>query len=255
MGSPLKLRVLILNPNSSGAMTEGMKTAVSKMALCENLDIFTYTAPNFAPDSINDDEGIQASTEAVMSDILSGNLNPNSYDAILVACFSVHTLVLKLSSMTTAAVTGIFEASILTSLSIIAPPGGRESWGIVTTGSFWEKHLGDGVKAFLGQAAAQTNDRFAGAFSSGLTAGDFHTVSPAQVQAKLKDATARLLKSSEVGCVVMGCGGMAGLESIIRDTAIEVYGQERGQSVYIVDGVRAGLLQLYQIILSRREFA
>ncbi len=214
----------------------------------------TYTAPRSAPGSINDDEGIKVSTEAVLADILAGRLKPNSYDAILVACFSVHTLVLELCSKTTAAVTGIFEASILTSLSIIAPPGGNESWGIVTTGPFWEKHLGDGVNAFLGQPAGQTNDRFAGTFSSGLTAGDFHTVSPEQVQEKLKNATVRLLKSSNVRCVVMGCGGMAGLESIIRDAAIEVYGEERGKSVYIVDGVGAGLVQLYQTILARREF-
>ncbi|XWX01530.1 hypothetical protein V2A60_009558 [Cordyceps javanica] len=255
MASPSKFRVLILNPNSSRAMTEGMKAAVSSLILGEKLEISTYTAPSSAPASINDDEGIQASTEAVLADILAGNLHLNSYDAVLIACFSVHSLVSKLSSMTTAAVTGIFEASILASLSIIAPPGGNESWGIVTTGAFWETHLGDGVNAFLGQAAGQPNDRFAGTFSSGLTAGDFHTVSPEQVQAKLKDATVRLLKVSNVRCVVMGCGGMAGLESIIRDAALEVYGQERGRSVYIVDGVRAGLLQLYQIILSRREFA
>ncbi|KAJ3472574.1 hypothetical protein NLG97_g10878 [Lecanicillium saksenae] len=255
MATPQKIRLLILNPNSSGAMTEGMRTAVSKMALCEFLNISTYTAPSSAPGSINDDEGIQASTEAVLADISEGNLKPDSYDAILVACFSVHTLVSKLSSMTTAAVTGIFEASILTSLSIIAPPGGNESWGIVTTGAFWEKHLGDGVSGFLGSAAGRTNDRFAGTCSSGLTAGDFHTVSPAQVQEKLKDATIRLLKSSNVRCIVMGCGGMAGLEGIIRDAALEVYGQERGKSVHIVDGVRAGLVQLYQTILSRREFA
>ncbi|KAJ6782115.1 hypothetical protein PWT90_06656 [Aphanocladium album] len=255
MANSPKFRVLILNPNSSGAMTEGMKTAVSKMALCEFLDISVYTAPSSAPSSIDDDEGIQASTEAVLADISAGNLTLKSYDAVLVACFSVHTLVSKLSSITTGAVTGIFEASILTSLSIIAPPGGNESWGIVTTGAFWEKHLGDGVGSFLGATSGQTNDRFAGTFSSGLTAGDFHTVSPAQVQEKLKDATVRLLKSSNVRCVVMGCGGMAGLESIIRDAALEVYGQERGKSVYIVDGVRAGLVQLYQTILSRREFA
>lgn len=219
------------------------------------LDIAVYTAPSSAPGSINDDEGIQASTEAVLADISSGKLTLNDYDAILVACFSVHTLVSKLSSMTTAAVTGIFEASILTSLSIIAPPGGSESWGIVTTGAFWEKHLGAGVNEFLGQGAGATNDRFAGTFSSGLTAGDFHTVSPEQVREKLKDATVRLLRSSSVRCVVMGCGGMAGLESIIRDAALEVYGQERGNAVYIVDGVRAGLLQLHQTMLSRREFA
>ncbi|OAR05802.1 hypothetical protein LLEC1_07476 [Akanthomyces lecanii] len=255
MATPRKIRVLILNPNSSAAMTEGMKSAVAKMPLLEYLDISIYTAPSSAPGSINDDEGIQASTRTVLADILAGNLKLDSFDAVLVACFSVHTLVSKLSSMTTAVITGIFEASILTSLSVIAPPGGNESWGIVTTRVFWETHLGDGVSGFLGQTTGQANDRFAGTFSSGLTAGDFHTVSPKQVQGKLKDATVRLLKSSNVRCVVMGCGGMAGLESIIRDAAVEMYGEERGKSVYIVDGVRAGLLQLYQTVLSRREFA
>ncbi|EGX87709.1 hypothetical protein CCM_09670 [Cordyceps militaris CM01] len=254
MATSSKLRALILNPNSSGAMTEGMKAAVSNMTLHETFSIFTYTAPSSAPSSINNTEGIHASTEAVLKDIQSGTLNLNSYDAILVACFSVHPLVSKLSSITTATVTGIFEASILTSLSVIVT-GGNETWGIVTTGPFWEKHLNDGVNTFLGQAAGQTNDRFAGTFSSGLTAGDFHTVSPEQVNVRLKAATVRLLKSSNIRCVVMGCGGMAGLERIIRDAALEVYGQERGQSVYVVDGVRAGLLQLYQTILSRRMFA
>lgn len=157
--------------------------------------------------------------------------------------------------MTKAAVTGIFEASILTALSIIAPPGGNESWGIVTTGQFWEDHLGAGVNDFLGVEAGQKNSRFAGTFSSGLTAGDFHTVSPEQVQEKLKAATVRCLKSSNVRCIVMGCGGMAGLEGIIRAAAVEVYGEERGKSIYIVDGVRAGLFQLHQIALSRQEFA
>lgn len=157
--------------------------------------------------------------------------------------------------MTSAAVTGIFEASILTSLSLIAPPGGNESWGIVTTGAFWERHLNDGVNVFLGQEAGQKNERFGGTFSSGLTAGDFHTVSPEQVQEKLKDATVRLLKSANVRCVVMGCGGMAGLEGIIRDAAVEVYGADRGSHLYIIDGVRAGLVQLHQIVTSRREFA
>lgn len=191
----------------------------------------------------------------MLEDISAGNLNINDFDAILVACFSVHTLVSTLSSMTSAAVTGIFEASILTSLSLIAPPGGNELWGIVTTGAFWERHLNDGVNAFLGQGSGQKNERFAGTFSSGLTAGDFHTVSPEQVQEKLKDATVRLLKSANVRCVVMGCGGMAGLENIIRDAAVEVYGADRGSHLYIIDGVRAGLVQLHQIVTSRREFA
>lgn len=169
----------------------------------------------------------------------------------------MHSLVPSLATASSAAVTGIFEASILTALSIIAPPSGKddETWGIVTTGAFWEKHLNDGVNKFLGQPTGQTNERFAGTFSSGLTAGDFHTVSPEQVREKLKDATVRLLKSGNVRCVVMGCGGMAGLESIIRDAAVEVYGEDRGSKVFIVDGVRAGVAQLHQMTVSKREFS
>ncbi len=181
-----------------------------------------------------------------------GSINLNDYEAILVACFSVHPLVSILATRTTAAVTGIFEASILTSLSIIAPPGSQDKFGIVTTGRFWEKHLG--VNAFLGQDEAGKNSRFAGVYGSGLTAGDFHVVSPEVVRTKLVDATVRLLKSGNVTCVIMGCGGMAGLEGIIRDTAVEVYGKERGRDLCVVDGVQAGILQLHQMVLSRLAF-
>lgn len=146
---------------------------------------------------------------------------------------------------------GIFEASILTALSITKE---TEKWGIVTTGHFWEKHLSDGVNKFLGQSSAEQNSRFAGVFSSGLTAGDLHSVSPEQVKEKLRDATIRLLKSGNVSCVAMGCGGMAGLEDIIRGAAEEVNGPEAAKALYIVDGIQAGILQLHQIIQSKQAF-
>lgn len=181
-----------------------------------------------------------------------GALDLNSYEAVLVACFSVHPLVTELATRTKAAITGIFEASILTSMAIVAPPTSQEAFGIVTTGKFWEKHLDVGV--FLGQRQREKNSRFAGVYSSGLTAADFHSVSADQVKAKLADATIRLLQSGNVTCVIMGCGGMTGLEGIIRGAAEQVYGQERAQALYVVDGVRAGVLQLYQTVLSKRAF-
>ena len=52
----------------------------------------------------------------------------------------------------------------------------------------------------------------------------------------------------------MGCGGMAGLEDIIRSTAIEEYGKADGDLVYIIDGVKAGIMQLEQMIRSKRAF-
>jgi Asp/Glu/hydantoin racemase len=198
------------------------------------------------------------------------------------------------------AVTGIFEASILTALSLLRLPAAPFSgpadqprqWGIVTTGKFWEDHLADGVATFLGQGqchsstepaagAAETdhqvqqvgaaaaaaaeeqktlsppNLRFAGVQSTGLNAGDFHgpdAVPPQVVRQKMHEATARLLSNGRVDVVVMGCAGMAGLETIIREVAIETYGPDAGMRVYIVDGVKAGVVALEGMVRERRMF-
>ncbi|CAG7558924.1 unnamed protein product [Fusarium equiseti] len=250
------LRILVLNPNCSTTMTEGMANAIRHMPLPDSVEIFTYTAPpHSAPDSINDQEGIDRSTQAVLDDSkIEEELASDKYDAVLVACFSVHSLVQKLTRFRHLAVTGIFEATILTSISLMSAAENGGKWGIVTTGKFWEDHLTDGVKKYLGQEKDGVNSKFAGVYSSGLTAGDFHTVSPEKVREKLKEATRKLLDQGQVNCVVMGCGGMAGLEDIIRSTAVEEYGKADGDLVYIIDGVKAGIMQLEQMIRSKRAF-
>ncbi|KAG6013972.1 hypothetical protein E4U43_007019 [Claviceps pusilla] len=230
----------------------------------ESMEIVPMTAL-LAPPSIDNDHDIQASTNDVLACLATRPGLFTGYDAILVACFSVHALVPALSGrLPGVPVTGIFEAGVLAALSLLGP---SEKWGIVTTGEFWERHLGEGVDAFLGirgrgrgrgcgaaAAAGVEHTKFAGVFSSGLTAGDFHTVSASEVREKLGAAARRLLASGEVGCVVMGCGGMAGLEDIIRSAAVEVYDESRAKSLYIVDGVRAGILQLHQTVHGRRMF-
>lgn len=195
----------------------------------------------------------------VLDDLVStGKLD--NYDGVLVACYSVHPLVEKLSRQFHGylAVTGIFEASILTATALL-PHSSTASylsskWGVVTTGEFWEQHLSQGVKGYLGQSEQSENVKFGGVTSSGLTAGDFHHISPAEVRLKLEQATKRLLKSGDVRCVVMGCAGMAGLEDIIRNSATDVYGKEKGSQIFVVDGVKAGILQLEQTVRSRRLF-
>lgn len=68
-------------------------------------------------------------------------------------------------------------------------------------------------------------------------------------------ATARLIgDDGNVGCVVMGCGGMVGLEDSIRSAARDAYGHERADKLYVVDAVKAGILQLHQTINSRDTF-
>lgn len=180
----------------------------------------------------------------------------NQYDAVLVACFSVHPLVGRLAEMEGAcgklAGTGIFEASILTCLSLLTP---GQKWGIVTTGKFWDHHLTEGVNVFLGTEAQSRNAKFAGVETTGLVAGDFHGgIKPAVVREKLREATARLLVGGNVECVVMGCAGMAGLEDIIRSVAVEMYGVERGNRLLVIDGVKAGIGLLEQMARNKRTF-
>ncbi|ROT37489.1 hypothetical protein SODALDRAFT_313717 [Sodiomyces alkalinus F11] len=255
------ISILVVNPNSSHAMTQGMEDAIKGIPLDESIKVYTYTAPPDSPASINDAEGIQISTDVVLKDLAqSGELE--KYDGILVACYSVHPLVGHLAEQykNGLSVTGIFEASILTATSLLPPAtsgsGSHQSqWGIVTTGAFWEEHLGTGVREFLGQESGSKNAKFRGVASTGLSAGDFHHVSAQEVKVKLEEATRRLLGDGGVSCVVMGCAGMAGLEEIIRTTGISQYGTEAGSSVLVVDGVKAGILQLEQMVKSRRLFS
>ena len=202
------------------------------------------------------------SSEVVSRDLAaSGTLQ--QYDAVLVACFSVHPLVDRLAQLDGArgklVVTGIFEAALLSSLALLTmPPAKTEpprKWGIVTTGKFWEAHLTEGVNSFLGTDPKSINNKFAGVESTGLDAGDFHGgVDPAVIRKKLGEATKRLLSKGAVECVVMGCAGMAGLDEIIRSAAIEQYGAEKGNHVFIVDGVRAGVGLLQQTVRNKELF-
>jgi Asp/Glu/hydantoin racemase len=235
-----RTRILVLNPNSSQAMTDGMRTVIDSVGLAASTEVYTYTAPASSPASINDGDDIKASTEAVLSEV-----KRNEYDGTIVACFSVNPLVHEIQKLpgTGGAVTGIFEASVLTALSLLEE---GQKWGIVTTGSFWEKHLSNGVMSFIGSSteAAAKNDKFAGVESTGLNAGDFHHgVAPEVIRAKLVEATKRLLSRGDVCVIVMGCAGMAGLEEIIREAVCEEKGEEFAyEQLHVVDGVRAALM-------------
>ncbi|KAK4646805.1 Protein dcg1 [Podospora bellae-mahoneyi] len=242
-------KILILNPNSSASMTHGVEEAIRGINLPLSTEIYTYTAPPASPASINDGDDVQQSADVVLRNLQDTGIL-KEYDAVLVACYSVHPLVhLVQENWPHLAVTGIFEASIVTSLSLLPY---QDNWGIVTTGKFWEKHLSDGVHHFVG--SENSNTRFAGVETTGLNAGDFHGgVDPVVVRQKLCEATKRLLDRG-VQAVVMGCAGMAGLEDIIRSVATEGRGEEAGKKLLVIDGVKAGVGLLEQMVRNKRMF-
>ena len=252
------IKLLLLNPNSSSSMTDGMLRAISSMPSSAVLSITPYTAPAPSPASINDSNDILASHDAVIDDQSITRDGP--FDGILVACYSQHSLVNTLARRNPdMAVTGIFEASTLAVLGL-----GVERWGIVTTGAFWEEHLRSAVGLFLNgngdghhHHLTGMGNKFAGVYSTGLDAQDFHSgaFTESDIREKLRKATrALLLAGGRVGAVVLGCAGMAGLEEMVREAATDAYGQDEGRRVFVVDPVRAGVVQLEAAVKNRRMF-
>ncbi|KAL2884987.1 hydantoin racemase [Ceratocystis lukuohia] len=248
------MKLLVLNPNSSQHMSKGAKKVLDAHAASlanTTAEVSIYTAPKTSPASIDDDEGIEASCEAVQADISS--------------CFSVNPLVGEISELANkdrtqkAPVTGIFEASVLdahrraiAAHSTSASDEKREipRWGIITTGKFWEKHLAEGVANYL-QVEPDQNPYFAGVFSTGLNAGDFHNIDPDTVEQRLCQAVERLLDVGNVQSIVMGCAGMAGLEDIIRSAIARKYG-DKSKDVVIIDGLKSGLTELAAIVEAQK---
>jgi Asp/Glu/hydantoin racemase len=171
--------------------------------------------------------------------------NLDNYDGFLVACYSKHPLVpiLKGEAAVKSArkpVTGIFEASVSTSLQLIHP---NEKFGIVSTGKVWEQILSEAVVDFLG-TGSEASKRFAGVETTGLNATDLHDAPPEEVRTKMKDAVKRLLKKGSVGAICLGCAGMSGMNEMVREASIEELGEVEGARVRIVDGVQAGVAWL-----------
>lgn len=251
-------RLLVINPNTTKSFTNGIDQLVKDMQdeIPTTTDIITYTAPS-GPSSINDEEDGLESAKIVLKDLTENKPDLlHSCDAILVACYSVHPLIGMLQEkLPYVHVTGIFEASISTALSLLPFTIGefgqsnpRRTFGIVTTGTYWEKELSEGVQEYLALTELKASGRFKGVETTGLTAGDLHSQPAELVQQKLRDATKRLVKNKDVRVVCLGCAGMTGLESAIEQALIEELGQEQASQVIVLDGVRAGIAVLEGIL-------
>jgi len=231
--------ILIINPNSTSSMTDGLKPLVNALGFKETKFSF-FTAPS-GPKSINDEDDAAESLKhcaASLDKIIS------DYDGFLVGCYSQHPMVPWLKEKVTGdkMVTGIFEASVATALQMIRP---EEKFGIVSTGKVWEELLTEAVAALLGTSAVieptkAVSARFAGVETTGLSATELHDAPPELVRTRMKDATKRLIRKGDVGAICLGCAGMSGMNEMVREAAVEELGEDQGQKIKIIDGVQAG---------------
>ncbi|KAK7229608.1 hypothetical protein V2G26_001778 [Clonostachys chloroleuca] len=246
-------RILIINPNSSEAITAAIVATIDRIQLGDSMELSAYTTPQPSPSSITSYSDIKRSEETIYSRISNDGPTLDQYDAVLIAGFGTKSLVSKLSSLGPECIMGVFEASILTAQTLLRP-NSDDKWGIVTLGHFWESYLMVEVKSFLGQDKDSSNHRFAGVFAAKLYGLDPNAMSQEDMKNGIREATVRLLQSSSTRCVVIGCIVTAELENIVRSTAIEFLGKRMGETLYVIDAIKAGILQIHQMVRCRDTF-
>ncbi|KAI8801598.1 Asp/Glu/hydantoin racemase [Cladochytrium replicatum] len=225
-------------------MTEALKPLLASLHHT-HLTVTYLTAPLDGPYPLRSID--HPSDCALSTTHIFPTLQPHlaNHDAFLVACYSSHPLVPRIRQQLGKGqhVTGIFEASVATSLDLLAQ---REvgAFGIVTTGKVWEEALGRGVEA-MGVAGGGGERRFAGVESTGLSAYELHALDAAEVRKAISATTRKLLgRRPDVRVVCLGCAGMAGMEQAVREGCVDALGEAEGERVIIVDGVLAGVNML-----------
>jgi Asp/Glu/hydantoin racemase len=278
-------KILIVNPNTSTHMTDALKPIVTKLNYT-NVHFDYFTAPNHPvtlPDGrvIEPVPSINSGSDSVQSALhCRAFVEPliPQYDAFLIACYSAHPLVGMLRSTIRGLenkarrsdsgtlhvlagsesidprkrrkyATGIFEASVASSLMLMSAfnlqsewshrkTQSRDTFGIVTTGAVWKPELTKAVAAMMNgpeesesgkgdrDASASVSSpasstsastiiptsvaRFSGVETTGLTAVELHETPPEEVRRRMIDATERLLRGSSHPVRAV-CLGCAGM--------------------------------------------
>ncbi|CAG9956603.1 unnamed protein product [Clonostachys rosea f. rosea IK726] len=219
-------RILIINPNSSEAITAAIVATIDRIQLGDSMELSAYITPQLSPSSITSYSDIKRSEETIYSRISNDGPILDQYDTVLIAGFSTKSLVLKLSSLSPEYIIGVFK-------------------GIIALGYFWESYLIVEVKLFLGQDKDSSNHRFASIFAAKLYRLDPNTISQEDIKNGIREAIVRLLQSSLTRYMVIGCIVIAELENIVRSTVTEFLGKRMGETLYIIDAIKAGILQIY----------
>jgi allantoin racemase len=212
------MRLLIINPNTSRAMTAEILKA-GRAAL-------PATATDIALDAIQPECG-PASIEGQLDEVVSAHWAldvvlpiADRYDGLIVACYSHHPLTGALREVLRQPVIGIMEASILHALPL------GERFSIVTTSARWQPLLMEGVRS-LG-----LERRCASVRSTGLSVLALGSLPPEIVRRRLIEESRLAVEQDGASVICLGCAGLAGLEDAIGEAC----------GVPVIDGVKAGVL-------------
>ncbi|KAJ3790054.1 Asp/Glu/hydantoin racemase [Lentinula aff. detonsa] len=224
-------RLLVINPNSSKSVTDGLEEVLKPPPQTE---ISFYTAPKNAPPSINDMVTANLTATACFLDIQEKKLL-DQYGGFLVCCFSDHPLTHMLRETTSKPTIGIFEAAITQALLL------GKRFGIVTTGTGYNADIHKGVQAFMGGPS----QRFAGMVTTGLGVVELREGNRNKIEANMKEYSGKIAREG-ADVILLGCAGMAGMESLVMQGAAEAV--PMAAPVHVVDGAKAGVEMLSGLV-------
>jgi allantoin racemase len=212
----IKMRILMINPNTSEVFTEKVQKIADKYA-SETTEVVAMN-PASGPRSI----------ESIYDELLSspGTLELaiselDNYDAFAIACYSDHPTVYALREITDKPVLGIADASMYMACML------GYKFSVVTTNDEWQPLLWDAVKHY-GLAERCASVRATGMAVLSLEEGGESSYELIREEARL----AMEEDGAEVIC--LGCAGMAGWDKRL----------ERDLGIPVVDGVVAALMLL-----------
>lgn len=222
--SEKKIRVLLVNPNSTKSMTDAC-VAMCQTQLPPDVVVTGFTAPRPAPSAVegNFDNIMSAASAARALFPLAA-----THDAVLVACYSDHALIRMLrEELPRQPVIGIMEASLFAARTL----GGR--FGLIVTSDRSKVMHEDSIRHY-------GFDGFcAGVASCNLGVLDLHEKSQDEVMKIMCDVGKRLVAQG-ADVLTLGCAGMTPLKAAVEEAV--------GDDVQVIDGVLAGVQHLSGIV-------
>ena len=216
------MKLLLVNPNTSAVMTEGMTEAARAVAAPGT--VVVGRQPSFGPASIESHYDDVFGAAGVAEQVKLAQSKPGeAFDAVVIACFG-DPGVAALRAITQVPVLGLAEVAMRAADALALGAGGGR-YAIVTGGAAWGPML-EQLAAELGLA-----QRLAGVVTLQRSGAEL-LADPAAAETLLLDACHQALALGGVQAIVIGGAALADLAAPLAPQL----------PVPLIDNVRVGLL-------------
>lgn len=220
-----RMKILIVNPNTTAAMTQSIGEAAQSVAGSDT--VIDATNPETGPPSIQGPEDGEAALPGLFAVFEHRLRAGHDYDAAIVACFD-DTGLGTLKAHASIPVLGIGEAAFHAAMMV------ADRFSVVTTLAISVPVIEGNIAAY-GFAARCARVRASGVPVLALEDEAFDAA------ASIRAEVLKALREDQCGAVVLGCAGMARLAEEFGD----VYG------VPVIDGVTAAVKMCETLIQLR----